>query len=208
MPVSGATEGAAVPGARQLRADACRNHERLLVAAAQSFAEKGAEAPLEDIARRAEVGIGTLYRHFPTRDALVEAVYRHEVELLCAGATELLETLAPDEALAAWMQRFVAHVATKRGMATALKSMLGARANLFDECRARVVDTADGLLAAGVAAGSLRADIAGTDLLRAMSGICMSADQGDWQPQAIRLVGLLADGLRFGVAPPALPARA
>jgi AcrR family transcriptional regulator len=107
--------------ARAQRCDAARNRDRLLEAASDAFAERGVDASLEDIAKRAGVGIGTLYRHFPTRDALVEGVYRHNVELLCAGADELRATEAPDEALAQWMQRFVAYVASKKGLATYLK---------------------------------------------------------------------------------------
>lgn len=183
---------------RALRADATRNHERLLDAAAVVFAAKGAEVPLEEVARAAGVGIGTLYRHFPTRDSLIEAVYRHEVDVLCERADALLATLPPDQALATWLQLFVGHVARKRGMATALKSMLGAGAtSFFDQSRARAVAAATKLLDAGVAAGTVRADIQGADLLRAVGGICMSTDQ-ERSESSQRLVGLLFDGLRHG----------
>src|SRR4051812_48267673 len=107
---------------RAQRCDAVRNRERLIEVASETFAAKGVESSLEEIARTACVGIGTLYRHFPTRDALVEAVYRHNVEQLCAGADELQATLPPGDALAEWMQRFVAYVASKKGLATYLKS--------------------------------------------------------------------------------------
>ena len=109
---------------RRPRADAVRNRDLLIAAAAEAFAARGADVSLEDIARGAGVGIGTLYRHFPTRDALVEAVYLHEVDVLCARADELLETSTPDQALAEWMQLFVRHVATKRGMSSLLKPLL------------------------------------------------------------------------------------
>jgi AcrR family transcriptional regulator len=192
-------EAAQASTTRHLRADATRNRERLLEAAAAAFAAHGAEVPLEDVARSAGVGIGTLYRHFPTRDALVEAVYRHEVDVLCARADELLAILPPDQALASWMQLFVRHVATKRGMSSALKSMMGSNTTLFDDSRARAVDAATRLLDAGVVAGTVRADIQGADLLRAVGGICMSTDQ-ERAESAERLVGLLFDGLRHGTA--------
>jgi AcrR family transcriptional regulator len=182
---------------RPLRADAVRNHELLIAAAAAAFSAKGAEVPLEDIARDAGVGIGTLYRHFPTRESLVEAVYRHEVDLLCARADELLATLPPDQALEEWMQLFVRHVATKRGMLSVLKPMLSSNATFFAETKGRATAAATKLLEAGVAAGTVRADIDGGDLLRAVGGICMSTDQ-ERSDASDRLVGLLFDGLRHG----------
>ena len=188
------------PPGRPLRADASRNRDRLVDAAAAAFAARGAEAPLDEIAKSAGVGIGTLYRHFPTRDSLIEAVYRHEVDVLVAEADRLLATMPPDAALDAWLQAFVAHVARKRGMAAALKSMLGEGATtFFEQTRARAVAAANKLLAAGVAAGTVRSDVDGSDLLRAVGGICMSTDQ-EQTASSRRLVGLLSDGLRHGVA--------
>jgi AcrR family transcriptional regulator len=197
------------PSDRPLRADAVRNRELLLDAAAAAFAARGADVPLEDIARGAGVGIGTLYRHFPSRDSLVEAVYRHEVDVLCESADRLLDTLPPDQALAEWMQLFVRHVATKRGMMSALKAMMAADATLFDQTRARAVAAATKLLDAGAAAGTVRADIKGADLLRAVGGICMSTDQ-ELSDASSRLVALLFDGLRHGAssAPPLATASA
>src|SRR3954463_12617639 len=116
--------------ARAQRADACRNRDRLLEVASETFATCGIDASLEKIAKSACVGIGTLYRHYPTRDALVEAVYRHNVEQLCDGADQLRETLPPDQALEQWMQRFVAYVASKKGLATYLKSVVSADSDL------------------------------------------------------------------------------
>ncbi|HVC23075.1 MAG TPA: helix-turn-helix domain-containing protein [Candidatus Dormibacteraeota bacterium] len=182
---------------RPLRADAVRNRELLITAASAVFAAQGADVPLEDIARRAGLGIGTLYRHFPTRDSIVEAVYRREVDLLCERADQLLGTLPPDQALEQWMQLFVRHVATKRGMLSVLKPMLSSNAAFFAETKGRATAAATRLLAAGVAAGSIRADIDGGDLLRAIGGVCMSADQ-DRSEASDRLVGLLFDGLRHG----------
>lgn len=184
--------------ARPARADAVRNRARIIEAATAAFTEHGEATSLEDVARRAGVGIGTLYRHFPTRDALVEAVYRSFVESLCEAADELAATMAPDAALAAWMQRFVGYVATKRGMATALKSMLDADATLFDDCREHLREAANRLLAGAAAAGHIRGDVDAGDLLRAMGGICLAADPSSRGDQSRPLVGLLLDGLRFG----------
>ena len=182
-------------GKRRIRADAARNQERLLTVAAAAFAERGAEVPLEEIASGAGVGIGTLYRHFPTRDALVDAVYRHEVDVLCTRGDQLLATLPPDEALAQWMQLFVAHMRTKRGMISVLKPMMAENPAFSSATKGRAVDCASKLLAAGVDAGTIRSDLDGADLVRAVSGICMSTDQ-DQSRAGERLIGVIVDGLR------------
>jgi len=182
---------------RHQRADAVRNRDLLLSAAADAFAARGADVTLEDIARSARVGIGTLYRHFPTRDALVEAVYRHEIDVLCERADELLGSTPPDLALAEWMRLFVRHVATKKGMLSALKPLLSSNPSISDQTRGRATAAASKLLAAGVAAGTVRGDIDGADLIRAVGGICMSTDQ-ERSEASERLVGLLFDGLRRG----------
>jgi AcrR family transcriptional regulator len=190
---------------RPLRADAQRNRQALLIAAAAAFGENGVETSLEDIAQRAHVGIGTLYRNFPTRETLIEAVYRNEVERLCDGIVELQAELPADQALAEWMQRFVAHVARKRGMAAALKSAAAAgkqptdgKSELFVYAHERMRVAMSTLLDAGVAAGTVRADVDPMDLIRAMSGICLAIDQPGWLDQARRLVTLLMDGMRYG----------
>ena len=183
---------------RPLRADAQRNRDKLLTVAVDAFAEHGIEASLEDIARRAGVGIGTLYRHFPTRDCLMEAVYRHQVERLCAAATDLVATKGPDEALTLWMEQFVAYVATKRGMAMALKAVIGKDSELFAYCHGLIRESVSMLLTAAAESGDIRSDVDAPDLLRALSGICLVSDQPDWQDQARRLVSLLHDGLRYG----------
>ena len=183
---------------RPLRKDAVRNRELLITTAAAAFSVSGADVPLEDIAGRAGVGIGTLYRHFPTRDSLVEAVYRHEVDVLVERADQLLDTLPPDQALKEWMQIFVRHVATKRGMLSVLKPMLSSNSSLFAETHGRATAATTKLLEAGVAAGTVRADVDGGDLLRAVGGICMSTDQ-ERSDTSDRLVGLRFDGLRHGV---------
>jgi AcrR family transcriptional regulator len=176
-----------------------RNRELLITAAAAAFSAHGAEVPLENIARQAGVGIGTLYRHFPTRDSLVEVVYRREVDVLVESADELLDTLPADRALEEWMQLFVRHVATKRGMLSVLKPMLSSNPSFFAETKGRATAAATKLLEAGVAAGTVRADVHGGDLLRAVGGICMSTDE-ERTDASDRLVGLLFDGLRHGAA--------
>jgi AcrR family transcriptional regulator len=190
---------------RPQRADARRNRDRLLATAAELFDERGIDAPLEEIARRAEVGIGTLYRHFPTRDALIEAVYRREVEVLCDPVPELLASNPADAALASWMRAFARYVPRKRGMATALKSMIGADSELFAESHDRIRTAIATLVGAAVAQGAIRDDVDAADLLRAMGGICMAADTGSAEGTA-RLVDLLMDGLRYG-APAGASAR-
>jgi AcrR family transcriptional regulator len=186
-----------VQGERPRRADAQRNRDKLMTAAVAAFSEHGADASLEDIARRAGVGIGTLYRHFPNRDCLIESVYRHQVEVLCDAAPDLLAAHQPVEALRLWMERFVAHVATKRGMAMALKSVIGKDSELFAYTHGLIRQTAANLLHAAAATGEIRADYDAGDLIRALSGICLVSDQPGWQEQATRLVNLLVDGLRF-----------
>ena len=190
---------------RAQRADACRNRDRLLEVASAAFAERGVEASLESIAKEAGVGIGTLYRHYPTRDALIEAVYRHNVELLCDGADELRATLPPDQALAQFMQRFVAYVATKKGLAVYLKSVIAADSDLFQASQLRVQETIAGLVAAAAEAGSIRPDVDGMDLLRALSGVCMMNDHPGGSENGVRVATLLMDGLRYG-APASLTA--
>jgi AcrR family transcriptional regulator len=180
-----------------MRADARRNREILLAAAAEVYAERGVEASLEEVARRAGVGIGTLYRHFPTRDELNEAVYRREVERLCGGVQELIDENPADVALAIWMRRFAGYVATKKGMAQALKSVLGADNELFSYSRRRINEAIDALVANAVAKQAIRDDVDAEDLLRAMSGICLATDTTDGTDRTERLVDLLVDGMRY-----------
>jgi AcrR family transcriptional regulator len=178
---------------RTLRVDARRNRDRLLTEAATVFATRG----VEEIARLADVGIGTLYRHFPTRDALIEAVYRHEVELLGQAADELLAEQSAVVALELWLQRFVDYVAAKRGMADALRSIVGADSELFAQSHRQMDEAVNRLVDAAVAAGSIRSDVEPMDLLRAVSGICMATVHEDWRARAERLVALLMDGMRY-----------
>src|SRR6476661_1772187 len=167
------TEGAV----RAQRADACRNRDRLLVVASEAFTTSGVETSLEKIAKTAGVGIGTLYRHYPTRDALVEAVYRHNIDLLVEQAAELSATRPADEALAEWMQRFVGYVGVKKGLATYLKSVVSADSDLFESTHAKVRETVDGLVSAAAEAGAIRSGVDGMALLRALSGVCLMGER-------------------------------
>ncbi|MGI5127551.1 TetR/AcrR family transcriptional regulator [Pseudonocardia sp. CA-107938] len=181
------------PVTKQLRADAQRNRDRLLDTAARAFATTGPDVPLETIAKDAGVGIGTLYRHFPTREALVEAVYRNELARQCEAGSELLRELPPDAALRAWMDRFVSYMATKRGLADALRAIVGTDGNPFAESRARLLTGLGTLLDAGAAAGTVRGDVAPEDVLVSLSGLTLVATEPE---QAARLLDLLMDGLR------------
>jgi AcrR family transcriptional regulator len=183
-----------------LRADARRNREKLLAAAAAAFAAAGTDASLEAIARDAGVGIGTLYRHFPTREALIEEAYRTELGQLCGSAPELLSTHAPDAALAEWMDRFVAYAAAKRGMRAALQSVVASGSDLFADARRQNLATIATLLAAGAEAGTIRPDVEAEDVLRAMGVVWQFDDQPGWDEQARRLLGLVMDGLRYGAS--------
>jgi AcrR family transcriptional regulator len=184
--------------AKPLRADARRNRDRLVEIAAAAFAEHGVDTSLEGIARRAGVGIGTLYRHFPTREHLVEVVYRREAEGLCAAAGELAARLPSDAALEEWMRRFVDYIATKRGLAASLRILMTANSTLFSDTWQRVSQALRQLVEAAVADGTIRGDVDATDVLHALSGIYSAPDTPEWRDRSRRLVKLLMDGLRFG----------
>ena len=183
---------------RPLRADAQRNRDLLLAAAAAACALDGGEVTLESIARAAGVGIGTLYRHFPTREALVDAAYRSELARLCDSVPDLLATQAPDAALRAWMDSFVDYMTTKRGMAEALRAVVASGGNPFAESRARLLGAIGALLAAGAAARLLRGDVNPDDVLVGISGVSVLAAEPGQRDQAGRLLDLIMDGLRFG----------
>lgn len=191
-------EGAvtAVAAVKPLRVDAQRNRDRLLEVAVLAFSAGGAEPTLESIAAQAGVGIGTLYRHFPTREALIDAAYRNELERLCDAASELLAEVAADRALREWMDLFVAYMTTKRGMADALRAVIASGGNPFAESRARLAAAVDVLLGAGSVAGLLRADAAAGDVLTMLSGVSLAAGDPAAREQAGRLLDLLMDGLR------------
>jgi AcrR family transcriptional regulator len=191
-------EQAAAP-ARKPRADGQRNRERLLEAAKAAFADVGAQVSLDEIARRAGVGIGTLYRHFPTRDAIVEAVYRREVEQLAGAATRLLGSLSPGAALHEWMRLFVDYIATKKVIASALGAIVGGGASdLYAFSSAQITGAMRLLADRAGAVGDIRRDVDPNDLLRALVGFTYGAGAAspDWRASALRLIDILMDGLR------------
>lgn len=179
------------------RRDAQRNRERLLEAAGVAFAT-GDPITLEAVAEGAGLGIGTLYRHFPSREALVEAVYRSEVGRLAGSAEELLAECPPAAALRAWMDRFASWVATKRGMVDTLRVLTSTGAIERSEVRDRLTETIQCFLDAGIAAGSLRDDVRARDVLASITGIFL-ASGNDQHAQTARMLDLLMDGLRAPV---------
>jgi AcrR family transcriptional regulator len=193
--ISFMTEQSEAP-ARRPRADAVRNRDRLLQAAKAVFSAGGPEASLETVAKRAGVGIGTLYRHFPTREALFEAVYRREVQQLSDLAEQLGGEADPLEALRRWLRSNVEFVATKRGMMAALELAVHGSSDLYAHTFERLTKAVGGLLERAVAAGVIRSDISPEDLLRALVGMCYLHDQPGWQNSVLRLVDVFVDGLR------------
>jgi AcrR family transcriptional regulator len=184
-------------GARPLRADAQRNRDRLLETAVRAFSQGGPDVTLDSIAKDAGVGIGTLYRHFPTREALIDAAYRNELARLCDAAAELLETMPPDEAARTWMDRFVDYMTTKRGMSEALRAVIASGGNPFSESLDRLTTAITTVLKAGVEAGTIRADVEPGDVLASLSGVSLAAGEPSRRDQAGRLLNLLMDGLRY-----------
>jgi AcrR family transcriptional regulator len=182
--------------ARKPRADAVRNRERVLEAAKAVFSAGGADASLEAVAKRAGVGIGTLYRHFPTREDLFEAVYRREVEQLGDLADQLAHEPDPVEALRQWLHSTVEFVATKKGMLAALQLATYGSSDLQAYSLDRLTKAVGALLTRAVAAGEIRADISAEDVLRALIGMCYLHDQPGWQTSVLRLVDVFVDGLR------------
>lgn len=180
---------------RSLRADARANHDRLLEVAAQAFARDGADASLKAIAAQAGLGIGTLYRRFPTREDLIEAVYRSENARLSAAASSLLAEQPPLEALRAWMEDFVDYMLTKQGMSDALPMILASHDGLRTQTRQTLEDAVRMLVVAGQRDGSLRRDIDPNDVLMALGGITLIAGHEDQRDLASRLLTLLLDGL-------------
>ncbi len=178
----------------KLRADARQNYARLVVAATEAFAEKGADAPLEDIARRAGVGIGTLYRHFPTRLDLQAAVFRSQVGAVCGRGDELLNTAPPDQAFAGWIRSLAAYLVTKRGLSKALIEAVGVESELISTCWVTMRETTQRLLASAQQAGSVRADVDASDVMRLIHGVTVSTEK---QPErADMLLSVMLDGLR------------
>jgi AcrR family transcriptional regulator len=186
--------------ARRLRADAQRNREQLVAAAVAAFSADGPLITLESIARNAGVGIGTLYRHFPSREALVDAAYRSELARLCDSVPGLIESRPADEALRAWLELFGEYMTTKHGMADALRMVIASGGDPFTESRSRLLAAFSALLAAGARDGTLRADVESADVLASASGIWLAAGEQAQRAQAGRLVDLLIDGLRYGAS--------
>lgn len=184
------------PVQRKPRADAQRNRERILEVAKEAFSRSGASASLDDIAKQAGVGPGTLYRHFPTRDALIEAVYRTEVEKLAAAEQQFAESMPPIEALRAWMLLFVDHIATKQIIGPALNTFVGGPSKLYEGSRSQVQRAMDALVKRAVKSGDIRKDLDPFDLLRALIGVSHVASSADWQQSAKRLVDILITGSR------------
>ena len=180
---------------RRPRADAVRNRERVLEAAKAVFSAGGPDASLEAVARRAGVGIGTLYRHFPTREALFEAVYRREVEQLGELAEQLKNEAKPVDALRRWLRSNVEFVATKKGMSAALALAVQSSSELHAYSFDRLTKAIGALLDRAVAAGEIRSDISPEDILRALVGMCYMHDQPGWQATVLRLLDVFVDGL-------------
>jgi AcrR family transcriptional regulator len=189
------------PDSRPLRADAQRNTDALLEAALAVFATSGVDAPVREIAEKAGVGIGTVYRHFPQRSDLVAAVFRHEIDACADAALILAAEREPGEALARWMQRYAAFIATKRGLATALHSGDPAFDTLPAYFQQRLEPALRALLEAAAAAGEVRTDISAEELLGAVASLCMHAHKRGPE-HARRMVALLVDGLRYGASAP------
>jgi AcrR family transcriptional regulator len=181
---------------RKPRADAQRNRERILQVAKEAFARHGANTSLDDIAKQVRVGPGTLYRHFPTREDLLMEVYRSELEKLAAAEQKFAQTMAPTEALRAWLLLFVDAIAAKQLIAPALNTLLGDPKKVFESSYAKMHQALRSLVKRAVESGEIRGDLDPTDLLRALVGVSNVAMGPDWQPSARRLVDILMAGSR------------
>ena len=184
------------PVQRKPRTDALRNRDRIIEVAKEAFTRSGANASLDDIAKEAGVGPGTLYRHFSTRDALIEAVYRTEVERLAAAERRFAESMSPVEALRAWMLLFVDYIAAKQIIAPALNAYVGGPAKLYEGSRAQIQGAIDALVRRAIKSGDIRKDLDPFDLLRALIGVSNVASSPDWKQSARRLVDILVTGSR------------
>jgi AcrR family transcriptional regulator len=184
------------PPNRKPRADAARNRERILEAAKAAFTRSGANASLDDIAKQARVGPGTLYRHFPTREELLQAVYRSELEKLAAAEPKLAETMTPIEALRAWLLLFVDAIAAKELIAPALNTLIGDHKKVFAASYAQMQEALRSLVRRAITNGDIRKDLDPMDLLRALVGVANVSTSPDWQQSARRLVDILVTGSR------------
>jgi AcrR family transcriptional regulator len=184
------------PARRKPRADAQRNRERILEAAKEAFTRSGANTSLDEIAKQSGVGPGTLYRHFPTREALLEAVYRTEVEKLAAAERKFAQAMPPIEALRAWMLLFVDYIAAKHIIAPALNTLLGGASKLYEGTRPQIQGAIEALVRRAIKSGDMRKDLDPFDLLRALVGVSNVASGPDWKQSARRLVDILITGSR------------
>ena len=189
--------------ARKPRADAQRNRERILEVGRLAFTRHGADATLDDIARQAGIGPGTLYRHFPTRDALIEAVYRSAVEKLTAAGQRYATRLPPLEALRAWMLLFIDHVADKRLILPAMDTVAGGSMRLIEGTRGLIQDAFMALVQRAIDSGDLRAETVPEDFMRALVGVFHTTDHPGWEPSARRIVDILIAGSRATKEPQA-----
>jgi AcrR family transcriptional regulator len=183
---------------RPQRADARRNREALLNAAREAFQGGELNIQVEEIARRAKVSVGTLYRHFDTREAVIEAVYRREIDELCSAPTLLLAEHAPDESLRRFLLLMIDHASGGKGMTAALKSIMATDLPVFDDARQNLSDALDEVLSAAIAAGLIRADADGRAIMRALGGVCGMSTLDGWSEDSLGIVSLLFDGLRYG----------
>ena len=181
---------------RKPRSDAQRNRERILEVAKEAFTRSGVNASLDEIAKEAGVGPGTLYRHFPTRETLLGAVYRTEMEKLAAAERKFAEELPPVEALRAWLLLFVDYIAAKQLIGPALTALLGDPKKVFEDSHARVWEAIRALVKRAIKSGDMRKDLDPIDLLRALVGVANVATSPDWQQSARRLVDILIAGSR------------
>ena len=181
---------------RKPRSDAQRNRERILDVAKEAFTRSGVNASLDEIAREAGVGPGTLYRHFPTRETLLGAVYRTEMEKLAAAERKFAEESPPVEALRAWLLLFVDYIAAKQLIGPALNALLGDPKKVFEDSHARVWEAIRALVKRAIKSGDMRKDLDPIDLLRALIGVANVATSPDWQQSARRLVDILIAGSR------------
>jgi AcrR family transcriptional regulator len=184
------------PAPRKPRADAQRNRERILEVAKEAFTRSGANASLDDIAKMARVGPGTLYRHFPTREELLQAVYRSEMEKLAAAGRKFTQSMPPIEALRAWLLLFVDAIETKQIIAPALNTLIGDHKKVFAASYAKTHEAIDALVRRAIKSGDIRKDLNPMDLLRALIGVANVSTSPDWQQSARRLVDILITGSR------------
>ena len=181
---------------RKQRSDAQRNRQRILVVAKEAFAQSGANASLDDIAKQAGVGPGTLYRHFPSREDLLKAVYQAAAEKLATGATEFAETLPPIEALRAWMMLFVDYIADKQIIAPALNALVDDPDKVYEASYGQIWKAVRSLVKRAIKSGDIREDLDAIDLLRALVGVASIGASSDWQQSARKLVDILILGSR------------